>query len=62
GLIGATAMAGAVGGGGIGDLAITYGYQRFSTITIVATVVILVVLVQGIQSLGNVLARNIRRK
>lgn len=62
GLIGATAMAGAVGGGGIGDLAITYGYQRFSTITIVATVIILVVLVQGIQSLGNVLARKIRRK
>ncbi|WNC15942.1 methionine ABC transporter permease [Brevibacillus brevis] len=62
GLIGATAMAGAVGGGGIGDLAITYGYQRFSTITIVATVVILVVLVQGIQSLGNRLARKIRRR
>ncbi|MEW9701124.1 methionine ABC transporter permease [Paenibacillus sp. SI8] len=62
GLIGATAMAGAVGGGGIGDLAITYGYQRFSTITIVATVIILVVLVQGIQSLGNVSARKIRRK
>ncbi|MED4911859.1 ABC transporter permease [Brevibacillus centrosporus] len=62
GLIGATAMAGAVGGGGIGDLAITYGYQRFSTITIVATVIILVVLVQGIQSLGNRLARQIRRK
>jgi D-methionine transport system permease protein len=51
-----------VGGGGIGDLAITYGYQRFSTITIVATVIILVVLVQGIQSLGNRLARKIRRK
>lgn len=62
GLIGATAMAGAVGGGGIGDLAITYGYQRFSTITIVATVIVLVVLVQGIQSLGNRLARKIRRK
>ncbi|MED1799276.1 methionine ABC transporter permease [Brevibacillus porteri] len=61
GLIGATAMAGAIGGGGIGDLAITYGYQRFSTMTIVATVVILVVLVQGIQSFGNVLARKIRR-
>ncbi|GEC87862.1 methionine ABC transporter permease [Brevibacillus brevis] len=61
GLIGATAMAGAIGGGGIGDLAITYGYQRFSTVTIVATVVILVVLVQGIQSFGNVLAGKIRR-
>ncbi|QRG68642.1 methionine ABC transporter permease [Brevibacillus choshinensis] len=62
GLIGATAMAGAVGGGGIGDLAITYGYQRFSTITIVATVIVLIVFVQGIQSLGNRLARKIRRK
>ncbi|KQL44789.1 methionine ABC transporter permease [Brevibacillus choshinensis] len=62
GLIGATAMAGAVGGGGIGDLAITYGYQRFSTITIVATVIVLVILVQGIQSQGNRLARKIRRK
>jgi len=62
GLIGATAMAGAVGGGGIGDLAITYGHQRFSTITIVATVVILVIMVQSLQSFGNVLARKIRRK
>ncbi|HZG17304.1 MAG TPA: methionine ABC transporter permease [Candidatus Bathyarchaeia archaeon] len=62
GLIGATAMAGAVGGGGIGDLAITYGHQRFSTITIVTTVVILVIMVQSLQSFGNVLARKIRRK
>ncbi|MDE3838858.1 methionine ABC transporter permease [Bacillus methanolicus] len=61
GLIGATAMAGAIGGGGLGDLAITYGYQRFSTITIVVTVVILVIVVQGIQSLGNILERKIRR-
>ncbi|MED1469830.1 ABC transporter permease [Bacillus salipaludis] len=61
GLIGATAMAGAIGGGGLGDLAITYGYQRFSTITIVVTVVILVVIVQGIQSLGNLLERKMRR-
>ncbi|QPA32901.1 methionine ABC transporter permease [Thermaerobacillus caldiproteolyticus] len=61
GLIGATAMAGAIGGGGLGDLAITYGYQRFSTITIVVTVVILVLLVQGIQSLGNLIERKIRR-
>jgi D-methionine transport system permease protein len=61
GLVGATAMAGAVGGGGLGDLAITYGYQRFSTITIVVTVVILVILVQGIQSLGNVIEQKMRR-
>ncbi|MCM3601186.1 ABC transporter permease [Robertmurraya korlensis] len=61
GLIGATAMAGAIGGGGLGDVAISYGYQRFSTITIFVTVVILVVVVQGVQSVGNVLERKIRR-
>ena len=61
GLIGATAMAGAIGGGGLGDVAITYGYQRFSTITIIVTVVILVIMVQGIQSFGNILERKIRR-
>lgn len=61
GLIGATAMAGAIGGGGLGDVAITYGYQRFSTITIFVTVVILVAVVQGVQSIGNVFERRIRR-
>lgn len=61
GLIGATAMAGAVGGGGIGDLAISYGYQRFDTFTVIVTVIILVVIVQGIQSLGNLLSRKLRR-
>ncbi|MNI77721.1 DL-methionine transporter permease subunit [compost metagenome] len=54
-------MAGTVGGGGVGDLAIVYGYQRFDTVVVVATVVILVIFVQGIQSLGNSLARKIRR-
>lgn len=48
-------------GGGVGDLAIVYGYQRFDTVVVVATVVILIILVQGIQSLGNTLARKIRR-
>ncbi|MGG0822417.1 methionine ABC transporter permease [Paenibacillus turicensis] len=61
GLIGATAMAGTVGGGGVGDLAIVYGYQRFDTVVVIATVIILIILVQGIQSLGNTLARKIRR-
>ncbi|CAK6470678.1 methionine ABC transporter permease [Peribacillus castrilensis] len=61
GLVGATAMAGAIGGGGLGDVAITYGYQRFSTITIFVTVVILVIVVQGVQSLGNLFERKIRR-
>ncbi|WP_102347559.1 methionine ABC transporter permease [Bacillus sp. Marseille-P3661] len=62
GLIGASAMAGAVGGGGLGDLAIAYGYQRFETEVMIITVIILVVMVQGLQSLGNKLSRVIRRR
>ncbi|WP_028563148.1 methionine ABC transporter permease [Paenibacillus pinihumi] len=61
-LIGATAMAGTVGGGGIGDLAITYGYQRFDTFVMIVTVLILLVLVQGIQSIGNRMGRKARRE
>ncbi|WP_191560207.1 methionine ABC transporter permease [Metabacillus idriensis] len=62
GLVGASAMAGAVGGGGLGDLAITYGYQRFDTVVMIITVAILVVLVQGLQSSGNLLSKKIRRR
>lgn len=62
GLIGASAMAGAIGGGGLGDLAITYGYQRFDTQTMFITVGILIVMVQGLQSLGNISAKKIRRR
>jgi len=61
GLIGSTAMAGAVGGGGIGDLALVYGYQRFDRLVIIITVVVLVIIVQIIQSLGNFISRIIRR-
>jgi len=61
GLVGATAMAGAVGGGGLGDVAITYGYQRFNSYTILVTVVLLVVFVQLIQGVGNYLEKKIRR-
>ncbi|WOE31802.1 MULTISPECIES: methionine ABC transporter permease [unclassified Acinetobacter] len=56
-LIGATAMAGAVGAGGIGDLAISYGYQRFDTSVVILTVIVLLVLVQMVQMLGEWLAR-----
>lgn len=56
GLVGATAMAGAVGGGGIGDLALNYGYQRFDNVAMVLTVIALIILVQLIQSIGNWLA------
>ncbi|WP_456272987.1 methionine ABC transporter permease [Bacillus sp. AK031] len=62
GLVGASAMAGAVGGGGLGDLAITYGYQRFDTTVMLITVGILVLLVQGLQTSGNVLSKKIRRR
>ncbi|TRM11073.1 ABC transporter permease [Lentibacillus cibarius] len=62
GLVGASAMAGAIGGGGLGDLAITYGYQRFDTVVMVITVAILVVMVQGLQTAGNVLSKKVRRR
>lgn len=52
-LIGASAMAGAIGAGGLGDLAIRYGYQRFETAVMVDVVIVLIVLVSGIQWLGD---------
>ncbi|MGI6611617.1 MAG: methionine ABC transporter permease [Limnochordia bacterium] len=58
-LIGYSAMAGAVGGGGLGDLAIRYGYQRFRGDIMLATVLVLVLLVQVMQALGNRLARRL---
>lgn len=60
GLLGATAMAGTIGGGGVGDLALTYGYQRFNTPLMFATVVILIVIVQLIQAIGNYLSHKFR--
>ena len=56
-LIGFSSMAGVIGGGGLGDLAIRYGYQRFNNQVMIATVVVLIVLVQGVQSVGNRLVR-----
>lgn len=61
-LVGYSAMAGAVGGGGLGDLAIRYGYQRYETEVMVVTVVLLLVLVQGVQWLGDHLAANVSKK
>lgn len=58
-LVGYSAMAGAVGGGGLGDLAIRFGYQRFRGDIMLQTVVILIVLVQGIQMLGDTIARKL---
>ncbi|MEC2306663.1 MULTISPECIES: methionine ABC transporter permease [Heyndrickxia] len=62
GLIGASAMAGAVGAGGIGDLAITYGYNQFQTGVMIVTVITLVIFTQLVQTLGNFLSKKIRRK
>ena len=61
-LIGESAMAGAVGGGGLGDLAIRYGCQRFNPEVMLATVIVLIVLVQVIQFLGNMLAKKLNKK
>lgn len=58
-LVGYSAMAGAVGGGGLGALAINYGHQRYDSMTILVTVILLVALVQLVQSLGDILVRSL---
>ncbi|WP_196603692.1 methionine ABC transporter permease [Pectinatus haikarae] len=62
GLIGASAMAGTIGGGGVGDLAIRYGYQRFRPDIMLITVIILVVVVQLVQFIGNYIAARLNKK
>ncbi|WP_413704779.1 methionine ABC transporter permease [Pseudomonas sp. Pseusp16] len=61
-LIGFSSMAGVIGGGGLGDLAIRYGYQRFNNQVMVATVVVLVILVQSVQSLGDRLVSSLAHR
>ena len=61
-LVSFSAMAGAVGGGGLGDLAIRYGYQRFRTDVMIATVVVLIALVQAIQWAGQAISTAVDRK
>lgn len=61
-LVGESAMAGAVGGGGLGDLAIRYGYQRFRPEVMLATVVILIILVQAVQFAGNRFAARLDKR
>ncbi len=61
-LIGFSAMVGAVGGGGLGDLGIRYGYQRFMPEMMLAVVVVLIVLVQAVQSIGDRLARRLNKR
>lgn len=61
-LVGYSAMAGAIGGGGLGDMGIRYGYQRFLPEVMLAVVVVLVLLVQAMQSLGDWLVRRISHR
>ncbi|GGB56574.1 methionine ABC transporter permease [Tistrella bauzanensis] len=61
-LIGYSAMVGAVGGGGLGDLGIRYGYQRFMPEMMIAVVVLLIVLVQLVQSVGDRIAKTVNKR
>ncbi|MFA5701971.1 methionine ABC transporter permease [Advenella sp. RU8] len=61
-LIGYSAMAGAIGGGGLGDLGIRYGYQRFLPEVMLIVVVVLIVMVQLIQSVGDWISRRLSHK
>ncbi|WP_276355430.1 methionine ABC transporter permease [Cohnella caldifontis] len=60
-LVGASAMAGVVGAGGLGDVAIRYGYQRWEPNVMVTCVILLILSVQFVQSIGNVIARRLRK-
>ncbi len=61
-LFGFVAMAGCVGAGGLGDIAIRYGYQRYQTDVMVAAVILCVVLVEVVQSLGNVVSKAVDKR
>lgn len=61
-LVGYSAMAGAVGGGGLGDLGIRFGYQRFMPEVMAVVVGVLILVVQGLQSLGDVLVRRVSHR
>lgn len=60
-LIGYSAMAGALGGGGLGDLAIRYGYQRFQMDVMIVTVIVLIVMVQVMQSFGDWMSKKLNK-
>ena len=61
-ILGYSAMAGAVGGGGLGDIAIRYGYYRYETKIMLITVAVLVVLMQILQGTGNILSKKIDKR
>jgi D-methionine transport system permease protein len=60
--LGFSAITGIVGGGGLGDLAIRYGYHRFKTNVLIASVIVLIVIVQLVQISGNSLAKVLNKK
>ena len=61
-ILGYTAMSGAIGGGGLGKIAISYGYYRFNMPVMIMAVIVLILLVQGFQSLGTFIANKIDRR
>jgi D-methionine transport system permease protein len=61
-LIGYSAMAGAIGGRGLGDLAIRYGYYRFRTDVTIGAVIIILILVEGVQIIGTAISRSLLSK
>jgi len=61
-ILGTTALAGSFGAGGLGDVAVRFGYNRFRTDVLIPTVLVLIALVQAIQALGGAIARGIERK
>ena len=61
-ILGYSAMAGVVGGGGLGDIAIRYGYYRYQTDVMIVTIVILVALVQLLQGLGMMLSKKLDKR
>lgn len=62
GILGFTAIAGAIGAGGLGSMAIRFGYQRFRTDILIATVIVLVIIVQLIQLTGDIISKYINKK
>ncbi len=61
-IIGYSAMAGALGGGGLGDIAIRYGYHRYQNDVMLVTVVLIVILVQLVQTAGNILSKSVDKR
>lgn len=61
-ILGYSAMAGTIGGGGLGDLAIMYGYQRWRTDIMIITVIVLVILVQLVQTTGNLISAKLDKR